>query len=133
MINGVIYMHRIADGKVEGGTRRIIKLLQELFGSTDLRRVVIVTTWWDKVDGKLAVERETQLRDGKSLFKPMLTAGAKMMRHEMRHDQGFSSAQRVLNHLLRLNTLDLEIQAQLVKDEKIRTERHFFLRWLRFF
>ncbi|TDL14529.1 P-loop containing nucleoside triphosphate hydrolase protein [Rickenella mellea] len=117
-LTGVIYMHRIADSKVEGGTRRNFRMFQQLCGSKHLRQVVIVTTWWDKVDGIVALARERQLCEGETLFRPMLAAGAKMMRHEMRLDEGFSSAQAVLNHLLQLNPTDLNIQTQLVKEKR---------------
>ncbi|TDL14538.1 P-loop containing nucleoside triphosphate hydrolase protein [Rickenella mellea] len=117
-LTGVIYMHSIIDRKVEGSTRRIFRMFQELCGSRNLNQVVIATTWWDKVDAPLAVEREGQLCSDKTLFKPMLDLGATMVRHEMRHDHGFSSAQNILHYLLQYKTMDLKIQKQLVNEKR---------------
>ncbi|TDL14536.1 P-loop containing nucleoside triphosphate hydrolase protein [Rickenella mellea] len=117
-LTGVIYMHSVIDRKVEGSTRRIFKVFQELCGSKHLKQVVIVTTWWDNVDRALAESREQQLCDGETLFRPMLHDGACMMRHEMGHDQGFSSAKAVLDHLLKFSTMDLHIQKQLVNEKR---------------
>ncbi|TDL18033.1 hypothetical protein BD410DRAFT_729032, partial [Rickenella mellea] len=115
-LTGLVYMHRISDLKVEVHSRRNFRMFHELCGSNNLTQVVVVTTWWDQVDRETARRREEMLRTSETLFKPMVDYGARMMRHELGSDQGFSSAQAVLNHLLKCNTMDLNIQTQMVKE-----------------
>ncbi|TDL17997.1 hypothetical protein BD410DRAFT_793678 [Rickenella mellea] len=112
-LTGIIYMHRISDSKVEGGTRRNFKMFHQLCGSEHLRQVAIVTTWWDKVDTKTAESRENQLMTGKTLFKPMLDYKATMMRH----DGSSATAKDIVDHFLRLERMVLKIQSQLIMDK----------------
>ncbi|TDL17995.1 P-loop containing nucleoside triphosphate hydrolase protein [Rickenella mellea] len=114
-LSGVVYMHRISDSKVEGGTRRNFRMFQNLCGSKNLRQVVIVTTWWDKVEETLALQREHQLKESGTLFRPMLKDGATLMRH----NQGYSSAKAVLDHLLSERaSISLKLQTQLVEEKR---------------
>ena len=76
--------------------------------------VVIVTTMWDKVTPEEGSQRETELARSEDLFKPLLTAGAKMARYENRE-----SALRVLDYLLRKNITTLQIVRELVEERKI--------------
>ncbi|TDL18001.1 P-loop containing nucleoside triphosphate hydrolase protein [Rickenella mellea] len=116
---GVIYMHRISDSKVEGGTRRNFRMFQQLCGSEHLQQVVVVTTWWDQVNKQVAEQRERQLRESEALFKPMLNGGASLVRHEMLQDNGYSSAQSVLDHLfLPRVAINVKLQTQLVVEKK---------------
>ncbi|TDL17993.1 P-loop containing nucleoside triphosphate hydrolase protein [Rickenella mellea] len=117
-LTGIIFMHRISDSKVEGNTRRNFNMFRQLCGTNNLRQVVIVTTWWDRVEKADAERREQQLRNDKSLFKLMLDSNAQLRRHEIRHDGGIGSAKAILDCLLHLNTMDLSIQTQLVKEKR---------------
>ncbi|TDL14526.1 P-loop containing nucleoside triphosphate hydrolase protein, partial [Rickenella mellea] len=112
-LTGIIYMHRISDSKVEGGTRRNYKMFHQLCGSDHLQQVAIVTTWWDKVDFITADSREKTLKTGETLFKPMLDHNATMMRH----DGTPTRAKDIVDHFLRLERMVLKIQSQLVLDK----------------
>ncbi|TDL17992.1 P-loop containing nucleoside triphosphate hydrolase protein [Rickenella mellea] len=112
-LTGVIYMHSISPATVDDVTRRNFKMFHKFCGSEHLQQVAIVTTGWDKVDRITGESRESQLRTGQTLFKPMLDHNATMMRH----DGTIASAKDIVDHFLRLERIELRIQRQMIVDK----------------
>ena len=112
-LSGVIFLHRITDVRVGGVSYRMIKMLQELCGEKALANVVICTTMWESEDPNVLAQRETEMQN--TFWKPLLNKGAKLDRH----DNGHESALRAVTHILsRGGTVDLEIQRQIVEENK---------------
>jgi len=76
-----------------------------------LENAAIVTTRWDVVGYKKAVELQKELVTGERYFKPLCQAGATTFGH----DNTRESAQRVMNMLLNNNPIVLQMQEELAK------------------
>lgn len=106
-INGIIYLHRISDPRVGGAAKKNLRLFRELCGDDMLRNVRLVTTNWDSVGEKEGNSREAELAS--RIFKPLIDAGAKMVRH----DRGPISAQSIMSTLVHQESATMKIQGEL--------------------
>ena len=79
-----------------------------------MKNVVIVTTMWDKVTSDEGLRREQELKEKDSLFKPLVTCGAQMMRHE----RTVESAAKVINYLLEKNPTTTQIVREIAEEKK---------------
>ncbi|KAK7033310.1 GTP-binding protein A, partial [Favolaschia claudopus] len=111
---GIIYMHRISDGRMGGIARRHFRMFRKLCGGDTLKNVVIVTSMWGQVDRKIGEAREEQLATDDRFFKPALDQGARLVRH----DQTTESAHAILHSLLGNRPQALQIQRELVDEKK---------------
>jgi flagellar biosynthesis chaperone FliJ len=83
-------------------------MLEKVCGPA-LKNVVIVTTRWDVVGNKRAVELEQELVTGERYFKPLCDAGA----NKFGHDNTRESAQHVMDKLLDNKPILLQMQEEL--------------------
>ena len=90
-------------------------MFQELCGSESLKKVVIVTTMWDKVTPEEGSLREQELMSSEGgLLGPWLEGGTTMMRHKRTTE----TANEVINHLLAKDVTSTQIADELVKEKK---------------
>jgi hypothetical protein len=80
---GIIYLHRITDNRMGGSPHRNLRMFGELCGDQAVKKVVLVTTMWDK--GHKTDHRQTHnQRREKDLFenywKTMINYGASTAR-----------------------------------------------------
>ena len=69
---------------------------------------------WQSDEPSILAQRETELQS--TFWKPLINKGAKLDRH----DNGEESATRAITHILsRGGTVDLDIQRQIVEENKI--------------
>ncbi|KDR66193.1 hypothetical protein GALMADRAFT_81152 [Galerina marginata CBS 339.88] len=108
-LNGVIYLHNIANTRMGGISRRNLKMFQKLVGNDSLCNVIIVTTMWSTVDNAVGEKREEELRSKDVFFKPLLEQKAQLLRH----DSGKDSADRIVNAILENDPRALLIQTEL--------------------
>ncbi|KAF8801911.1 hypothetical protein BYT27DRAFT_7226640 [Phlegmacium glaucopus] len=113
-LHGVIFMHRISDSGVSNLTKHNLRMLQHICGSDSLKNVAIVTTMWDSVNDNAAKIREEALTSDGS-FKPLLDAGARLLRH----DDDFTSAYVITKRLLGKQPIQLLIQTDLDQGKSI--------------
>ncbi len=107
-------MHRISDFRVGGVSRRNFSMFRKLCGDETLKNVVIVTNMWGEVTLERGAARELELATDDLLFKPVLSNGARMVRHS----NIVSSAEAVLLYLIHNRPRALQIQQELVDDGK---------------
>ncbi|KJA22643.1 hypothetical protein HYPSUDRAFT_40711 [Hypholoma sublateritium FD-334 SS-4] len=107
MLNGIIYLHRISDPRVGGAAKKNLRVFRELCGDEMLGNVRLVTTNWSSVGEKEGNSREAELAN--RIFKPLIDAGAKMLRH----DKGLVSAQSIMSTLIQQIPGTLKIQTEL--------------------
>jgi hypothetical protein len=107
-------MHRISDFRMGGISTRNFKMFRQLCGDSTLKNVVIVTNMWSEVSKEVGEARETELASQDLFFKPVLSKGALMLRHENNKE----SAQNVLRHIVENHPLSLQIQRELVDQKK---------------
>ncbi|KAI6030599.1 P-loop containing nucleoside triphosphate hydrolase protein [Pisolithus orientalis] len=111
---GIIYMHRISDTRMGGTSARNFRIFRELCGESTLRNVLIVTTMWSEVSPELGEERERELASNGKFFKPVLDKGARMLRHNNTRE----SAHAILRHLVNAQAHTLQIQHELVNEQR---------------
>ena len=77
---GIIYLHRITDGRMGGSPHRNLRMFGELCGDRAVSKVVLVTTMWDigKGDPETRNWREKELFD--IYWKMMINYGASTAR-----------------------------------------------------
>ncbi|KIK59217.1 hypothetical protein GYMLUDRAFT_169913, partial [Collybiopsis luxurians FD-317 M1] len=94
-VNGLIYMHSVANSRIGGLGASNQKWFSNLSDSNTFSNVVVLTTFWDDQsawNGK-GEERENELK----LNLHQLANGGAVF---MRHDKTLLSARRVLKHLV---------------------------------
>jgi hypothetical protein len=111
-LHGVIYFHRISDGRMGGVSARTIRVLKEFCGNRSLKNVMIVTTMWSQPTSEVETEHETQLRD--MYFKPLLDGRAVLHRH----DNTFDTASQIVRKISCNDPEALRIQIETVKEKK---------------
>ena len=115
-LHGVIYIQRITDVRMGGISRRNFAMFRALCGEPNLRSVALVTNMWGAVDPAVGAAREHELASDGLLFKPVLDAGARMVRH----DNTMDSARAIVQTLI-TNTpgpAPLQIQREIVDEQK---------------
>ena len=77
---GIIYLHRITDNRMGGSPHRNLRMFGELCGDQAVKKVVLVTTMWDKdkTDPQKHNQRERELFD--NYWKTMINYGASTAR-----------------------------------------------------
>ena len=97
-----------------GAQTRNFRTLRSLCGDDALKNVVIVTNMWSRVELEVGEEREAELMSEDIFFKPALDNGARMARHE----NTVPSAQGIIRLLVDNHPLPLQIQRELVEENK---------------
>ncbi|KAF9531056.1 P-loop containing nucleoside triphosphate hydrolase protein [Crepidotus variabilis] len=112
---GVVYMQRISDPRMGGTATRNARMFRKLAGHVSMNNVVIVTTFWTKVEQKDGTGRQKQLEDD-MFFGKSLKKGANLMPH----DKGIQSAHKIISHILTNHDPEaLRIQKQMVDKKKV--------------
>ena len=93
---GLIYLHRITDNRMAGSPHRNLRMFGELCGDQAAKKVVLVTTMWDKVQQDTGARREKELLQ--NYWKTMITYGASTARFSNSAD----SAWKIIDPILSL-------------------------------
>lgn len=123
-IHGIVYLHRIADNRMSGSSKRNIDMFKALCGYSTYSNVAIATTFWNQQDRRTFIQREAELRDDPAFFGSIVTEGARLFRHgELGQDerQLRGSAHAIIRHVVaqsRLAPVVLLIQHELVDEHK---------------
>lgn len=123
-IHGIIYLHRIADNRMSGSSKRNIDMFKTLCGYSTYSNVAIATTFWNQWERQTFVQREAELKDDPAFFGGILSEGARLFRHgEFGQNvlQLRDSAHAIVRHVVaqsRLAPIVLLIQHELVDEHK---------------
>lgn len=121
-LNGMIYLHRITDPKMQGAAKRNLFMFQKLCGKDALKNIVLATTMWELVDPTIGDRREKQLTDNPDFWGWMHEKGSQIVRHQNSRE----SARRIVDIFASHNTtkqkVDLGIQKEMVRDGKTLNE-----------
>ncbi|EYB25385.1 hypothetical protein FG05_30417 [Fusarium graminearum] len=63
LLNGILYLHRISDPRMQGSGKLSISLLRKLCGKDAFKNVVLVTTMWELVETDIGDRREKELEE----------------------------------------------------------------------
>ena len=84
-------------------------MFRELCGESGLKNVFIALTNCGRVTKEEGDRREREYRESPNSFKPLLDAGAQLVRH----DKGAESARSIVDVLVRKDPIKLQIQIEL--------------------
>ena len=123
-IHGIIYLHRIADNRMSGSSKRNIDMFKALCGYSTYSNVAIATTFWNQQERRTFVQREAELKEDPAFFGGIVSEGARLFRHG-EIGQGVQqlrdSAHAIVRHVVaqsRLAPVVLLIQHELVDERK---------------
>ena len=99
-------------------SKRNFVMFQKLCGSAALANVVLATTRWSEVKQAVGESRETELKTKEAFFKPVIDAGAPLVRYMSTPN----STMEILNHLVGKPAIPLLIQQEMVDGGKRLSE-----------
>jgi len=111
---GIIYLHRIADVRMEGSALRNLKMFRKLCGDEPLKNVLLATTFWEKVDAEVGKRREEELVSVPEFWGDMVEYGSKVVRF----NGTARSALEIISQFFDRATVTLKIQDELVNQGK---------------
>lgn len=112
-LSGIIYLQRITDPRFSGTASRNLVMFKKLCGEECFKRVLLVTTMWDLVDGAVGEDREKELTRTESFWGQMIERGSTVDRHYGDRD----SALDILKYIVKHGKKDvLRVQKEMVDD-----------------
>ena len=92
---GIVYMHRLADGRCLGSPQNNALLFDTLCRNESKNSVVIATTMWQQIRENVPTKKEKE--HSKNLWREMLRSGARIMRFH----GSFTSAWEIIDIVLK--------------------------------
>ena len=103
----ILYFHRISDVRVG---KRNLAALHSLVGEHAYPNIIIVTTRWNEVNGRVAEEREAELRT-KRYLGGVVEGGAKMMRYARTEE----CTRRIVAQALTCPPVEVAVEQRIVR------------------
>ena len=110
---GLIYLHSITNSRMVGTPHRNLRMFGELCGDQAVKKVVLITTMWDKVQQDTGVRREEELFH--NYWKTMIGFGASTARFLNSAD----SAWKIIDLILKQH----ETEVLLLQEELVDLKR----------
>jgi len=110
---GIVYLHRITDNRMAGSPYRNLRMFGQLCGDQAVKKVVFVTTMWDKGDERKHESRENDLLQ--NYWKKMIEHGASTDRFR----NTLESAWRIIDTVLQQQ----EAEILLLQEEIVDLQR----------
>ncbi|KAK3950023.1 P-loop containing nucleoside triphosphate hydrolase protein [Pseudoneurospora amorphoporcata] len=115
LLNGIIYLHRITDPRMQGTARKNLFIFQKLCGKDALKNVTLVTTMWEDVKLEDGKRRERELIETPGFWGSMAAQHA----HVDRHDNTQESAKRILERFFEREGIATSLQKELEKGKEV--------------
>lgn len=81
-LNGIIYLHRITDPRMQGSARKTLLMFKRLCGQEALKHVILATTMWERLnDEEIGQKREKELMQTDEFWGWMQKQGSQVLRH----------------------------------------------------
>jgi hypothetical protein len=113
-LDGIVYLHSIADVRWSGSTRRSMNMLRSIVGPDSYNSIFLTTTFWDQVPREVGNEREAQIISDMDKWRQFVHTSPKAS--VRRHDQGYKTAMSIVDAILdRGAKYDLLIQKELAR------------------
>jgi hypothetical protein len=114
-LHGIIYLHRITDIRMQGSAKKNFILFGQLCGEEPLKRVILVTTMWDKVPEEEGAKRERELIETRDFWGWMVQKGSSCRRHNNTEDSARDIVSFLSGHE---DSITTDLQRQLVDENK---------------
>ena len=122
---GILYLHNISYPRVGGSLQRNMTMFKKLCGPDRLKNVVVVTTFWDKIELVHGVALETQLKTKDKFLKGLVEGGSKFVRFgkfpagEIPKGPEFLLPISIVSELVALDPVFLEMQKELAEGKTV--------------
>ncbi|KAJ5416032.1 hypothetical protein N7465_004727 [Penicillium sp. CMV-2018d] len=90
VLNGIIYLHRITDIRMQGSVIKNLFMFKKLCGPDALKNVILATTMWEKVSQEDGERREQELGRTSDFWGEMIMRGAQAKRHQNNANSAWS-------------------------------------------
>jgi len=80
-LTGILYVHSIRETRIGTKAEHSLQLFNKLCGTNALRKVVLVSTFWDTIDPLEGDIREQELKENPHLWDDILKYGSRVFRH----------------------------------------------------
>ena len=121
-LNGIIYLHRISDLRLQGSAKRNLGMFKKLCGDDALKNIVLTTTMWEQVPQDLGHAREAELVAKEDFWGWMVNKGSKTQRHHNNQESALGILRQFAIDEAVDSTVTLDIQTQMVEDGKLLDE-----------
>lgn len=114
-LHGIIYLHRITDIRMQGSAKKNLLMFKKLCGQDALKRVILVTSMWDRIPLEEGEKREKELINTEKFWGWMMTKGSKCHRHWNTVD----SANKIVHELAKhMSPVTISLQKELVDENR---------------
>ncbi|KAK0743048.1 P-loop containing nucleoside triphosphate hydrolase protein [Schizothecium vesticola] len=115
-LDGIIYLHRITDVRMQGSARKNIRMFRSLCGENYQKKVILATTMWENVGAEVGEQRERELLETEEFWGSMVKRGSRIERHKNKE----RSAKRLIDYYIsgKDEATTLEIQTEMVAEKK---------------
>lgn len=111
---GIVYLHKITDNRMSGAPHRNLRMFSQLCGDQGVKKVILVTTMWDKVKIWTGAQREHDLR--LNYWRDMMDKGASVARFRNTHQ----TAWKIIDIIVQESTTDVLLLQEELVDLKLR-------------
>ncbi|KAL8755204.1 MAG: hypothetical protein Q9199_003812 [Rusavskia elegans] len=115
-LNGIIYLYRITDNRLQGSHRRSMTIFHKMIGGNVYPNIILASTRWELEDLATGKAREASLIDQSDFWRKMRQEGCQIRRHM--NTKG--SAMDLVRYFVKQRTdkIVLDLQDDLVTENK---------------
>jgi hypothetical protein len=113
-LNGIVYLHRIIDPKLQGSALQNARMFRQLCGPDCFKNIFLGTTFWESVPPGVGEQREQELKMNFEFWGAMIKKGSQVVRLENNREDGL----RILEQIARKDKITLQSQQELVMEKK---------------
>lgn len=81
-LNGILYLHRISENRLQGSAIQGMKMFRNIIGASVYGNIVLATTMWDSVNLAEGEERKTNLIEHSNFWGMLKQEGYQVRRHK---------------------------------------------------
>ena len=118
-LNGLIYLHRIIDPRMQGTALQNLRMFRKLCGSNCMPNIVLATTFWGNVTPRVGDAREKELCESSEFWGEMIKKGSQVVRLQQDDRE---SGLKIVREIAKKNRITLEAQRELVEENKSASE-----------
>lgn len=114
MLNGIIYLHRITDPRMQGSALKNLHIFRKLCGTNAFANVTLATTMWEAVSPEDGERRERELLETSDFWGQMYQKGAVVAKHYNNQQ----SAMAILERFIGEKPIVTSLQEEMVNGKK---------------
>lgn len=118
ILNGMIYLHRITDIRMQGSAMKNLHMFKKLCGHDATKNVVLATTMWEMVSPEDGERREQELMRTSEFWGEMILRGAQVKRHQNTADSAWHLVEIFASRSSTRRKAILTIQEEMVMQRK---------------